>query len=175
MNIVRHSLAYGLVLVSLSVVGCQPLVVGDTGTQPTPPSAPTTLTLSQKVSGSLGGGGQTFTATLNVVAGTQYGVSIAIGTSSFIPSGNAIELLITGDPLMERLSLRNDRGGFQTPGLSLTPTNFFTAQSDGRVTFELVNASEGSLPGGVFEIFNLLGVDDTTIRYDLQVDQVDSR
>lgn len=101
-------------------------------------------------------------------AGVTYGVSIAIGSSDFSPSSGGVELLISGDPLLDRLSIRDS---FQTSGLSLTPTDFFTAQSDGEVTLQIVNASVSELPG-VFGIFGLLGVEDTSIRYDLQVEEV---
>lgn len=162
----RGYLTHSLLLIALIVSGCQG--GGGGAGQPAPPTA---LTPGQTASGTLGGGGQRFRAILDAKVGVTYGVSLAVDSSSFIPSSQAVELLVTGQPLPERLSIRNDFSRFQTPGLSLTPTDFFTAQSSGPVTFELVNATVSDVPA----VFGFFGATDTSIRYDLLVEEVDER
>lgn len=115
---------------------------------------PIDLALGQTVSRQVPGDGGMMVATLQVEANRTYGVSIALGERGFISiSSNLVELLISGAPITETISVRTDQdpGAFQTAGLSLTPNIFFTAEQSGEVMFEVTNATQSS--GTPFDLF----------------------
>ena len=134
------------------------------------------LVLGQTLSGALEGSGGVFTGMLEVEQGKRYGVAIGLGEGGAFSFGDVlVELLIDGDPLAERMSIRTDRdyGLFQTAGLSMTPNVFFEADRDGIVTLELTNASMSGLPGG-FGVFEMIIGDTSRINFDLLVTEAAS-
>lgn len=136
------------IIIPAAVAGC----MGPPGEGGAGRDMPFELTPGESVTRMVAGGGGTFTATLQVEEGRTYGVAGASagGTSFFDPfsgaSGPAIELKVSGDPLRQDIIIRSF---FQTPGLTLFPDEYFTAESDGTVTFRFVNATRNSSQGGV--------------------------
>ena len=115
---------------------------------------PIDLSLGETTSSTVPGNGGMMVATLQVEANRTYGVSIALsepGSFSFLST--LVELVISGAPISETISVRTDQdfGAFQTAGLSLTPNIFFTTGESGEVEFEVTNASQSS--GTPFDLF----------------------